>query len=186
MAAVKKLGRYVDFCTGQSYEAFPPTYESVSDFLLILIRERNGSTQSIDNDKSHLKTQCLLGELGCLSYTESIKLRQLIAMAKGEDFSESNVKDALRFATLCQIIAKFDLSDLVQLLKATILAFGHDLLLRTAESASGIKAQQLTWRISQKRLGISLLLLRTKTYRTGSGCLIDIDAYQHPFAAVNL
>ena len=186
VAAVKKLERYTAFCNSQPYAAFPPTYESVSEFLLTLIRERIGSAKSIENDKSHLKTQCLLRDLGWLNYTDSIKLRQVLAMAKGEDFSESNVKDALRFSILSKIIATFDLTDPVQLLKATILACGHNMLLRTIESTSGILAEQVTWQLSSRHRGLSLKLFRTKTYRSGSGCLIAIDDFDHPFSAVRL
>ena len=107
-------------------------------------------------------------------------------LAKRDDFSESNIKDALRFATLCQIIAKLDLANPVHLLQATILAFGQNMSLRTAESTSGIKARQLTFRVSSRHVGISLVLLRTKTYRSGSGCIINIDDFGHPFSAVNL
>lgn len=165
---------------------FPPSYESVGDFLLMLIQERKGSTKSIANDKSQLKTQCLLQNLGWISYTEDLRLYQLLAVARGEDFSESNVKDALRFAVLIRIIATFDLNNPVHLLKATILACGHNMLLRTAESTSGILAKHVTWLLSSRRRGLSLLLPRTKTYRTGKGCTITIEDFNHPFSAVNL
>lgn len=185
-AALKKLQRYVVFCKDKPYAAFPPTYESVGEFLLMLVRERQGSTRSLANDKSHLKSQCILHDLGWLSYRDDIKLRQLLAVARGDDYSQSQVKDALRFSTLIAIISKLDLSVPEELLKATILACGHNLLLRTAESTSGITAKQVTWLQSSGRLGISLLLLRTKTYLTGSGCSIAVDEFDHPFSAVSL
>ena len=68
VAALKKYNRYVHFCKGQPYPAFPPSYTSVADFLLTLIRERGGSTRSIANDKSHIKQQCELHGFGWLDH----------------------------------------------------------------------------------------------------------------------
>ena len=186
IAAVKKFDRYIRFCSEQSLTAFPPSYVSVGEFLLMLIAEREGSTRSIANDKSQIKSQCILKQLGWLSYTEDIQLRQLLAVAKGDDFSESNVKDALRFAVLVRIISSFDLNDPVQLLKATVLACGHNMLLRTKEIMSSILADQVTWFLSSRHSGLSLKLFRTKTYLSGSGCAIAIDDFNHPFSAVRL
>lgn len=187
-AGVKKLGRYVDFCAQRMCAPFPPSYETVGDFLLHLVSERNGSTRSIDNDKSQLKVTCEVRQLGWLSYTDGIRLRRLLSVVKGEDFSESNVKDALRFSTLRAIIAKLDLDDPVQLLKATVLVVPHNLLLRVGEMTAGIKVQHFTWRLAKRtrNLGFSLRLRRTKTCRTGSGVSVALDNFNHPFSAVSL
>lgn len=72
-AAVKKLDRYVAFCKVQRLSAFPPTYGSVGEFLLSLVNERKGSTRSLGNDTSHLKTQCQVRQLGWLSYSDDIQ-----------------------------------------------------------------------------------------------------------------
>jgi hypothetical protein len=186
VAALKKYNRYVHFCKGQPYPAFPPSYTSVADFLLTLIRERGGSTRSIANDKSHIKQQCELHGFGWLSYTDDIKLRQVLAVAQGFDFSESKVKDALRFSMLVKIISKYDLTDPVQLLLATVLACGHNLLLRTGETVSHIRARQLVWLQSVGRRGVSLKIFRSKTYRTGAGFFVSADEFDHPFSAVTL
>jgi hypothetical protein len=185
-AAVAKYSRYLDFCHRQSIPALPPSYESVGDFLLMLINERSGSTRSVSNDKSHLKQQCELRGFGWLTYKDEIKLHQLIAVAKGVDFSESQVKDALRFSMLVRIIGQLDLRDPVQLLQATVLVVGHNCLLRTAETLSDILAKQLIWIHSLSRRGIALWLYRSKTHRTGAGFSVSIDDFDHPFSAVNL
>lgn len=186
VAAVKKFDRYVAFWSSQSIPAFPVSYESVGDFLLMLVRERDGSTRSISNDKSHVKQQCLLNGLDWLSYKDDIKLRRLLAVAAGFDFSESQVKDALRFSILVKIISKLDLRDPVQLLKATVLACGHNFLLRTGETLSGIRARQLIWLLSEQRSGVSIKVYRSKTYRTGAGFFVSADEFDHPFSAVAL
>lgn len=185
-AAVAKYNRYSEFCRRQDFPALPPSYGSVGDFLLMLVNERAGSTRSIANDKSHLKQQCELRGYGWLSYPDEIRLLQLLAVAKGVDFSESRVKDALRFSMLVQIIEKMDLRDPVQLLQATVLMVGHNCLLRTAETVSAIQAHQLVWFQSIRRRGISLRLYRSKTYQTGAGFNVSIDDFDHPFSAVNL
>jgi len=185
-AAMAKYNRYLEFCRRQGLTALPPAYGPVGDFLLMLVNERAGSTRSIANDKSHLRQQCELRGYGWLSYPDEIRLLQLLAVAKGVDFSESRVKDALRFSMLVQIIQTMDLRDPVQLLQATVLMVGHNCLLRTAETVSDIQAQQLVWFQSAKRRGISLTLYRSKTYRTGSGFNVSIDEFDHPFSAVSL
>jgi hypothetical protein len=164
-AAVRKMDKYVAFWSVRSVSAFPMTYELVGEFLLSLVNERNGSTRSLGNDTSHLKTQCQVRQLEWLSYNDDIRLRQLLSIVRGEDFSESKVKDALRFSILVRIISTWDLDDPVQLLKATVLACGHNMLLRTGELTSGILAYQFTWRL---HLGFALALRRTKIYRSGS------------------
>lgn len=186
VAAVRKFKRYVAFCSHQSVPAFPPSYEAVGDFILMLISERGGSTRSIANDKSHVKQQCQLLGYDWLSYKDDIKLRQLLAVAQGFDYSESRVKDALRFNMLVKIISKFDLKDPVQLLQATVLMCGHNFLLRTAETLSGIRARQLVHRLSENRRGVSLIIYRSKTYRTGAGFFVAADDFDHPLSAVSL
>jgi hypothetical protein len=183
IAAGKKLERYMSFCGEMDLTPFPPSYIPVGEFLLSLVNLRQVSTRSLGNDLSRLRTQCQLRRLGWFSYDDEIHLRQFLSVVRGEDFSESKVKDALRFSILSRIIVSFDLNDSVQLLKATVLAVGHNMLLRVGELTSGILAHQFTWRL---HLSFALALPRTKTYRSGSGVSIALDNFGHPFAAVAL
>ena len=185
-AAVAKFERYIEFCQQAGITALPPTYEPVGDFLLQLITERSGSTRSIANDKSQLKQQCELRGFGWLSYKDDIKLLQLVAVAKGLDFSESQAKDALRFSMLVRIIEQMDLSDPVQLLQATVLMVGWNFLLHTAETVSGILANQAIWFQSSTRRGVTLCFYRSKTYLTGAGFSVSVDDFDHPLSAVRL
>lgn len=188
VAAAAKVAKYVAFCAAQSppIVAFPPSYTSVGLFLLSLVKARGGSTRSVANDLSHLKTQCLSTGRGWLSYEANILLQQLISAAKGEDFSVSNRKDALRFSLLVQVFSHFDLSNPVQLLHATVLAFGQNMLLRTLELTSGIKAHDIIWSFLDGYWNVSLRLYRTKTFRSGPFLMISIADFPHPFSAVSL
>ena len=136
----------MSFCGEMDLTPFPPSYIPVGEFLLSLVNLRQGSTRSLGNDLSHLRTQCQLRRLGWLSYDDEICLRQLLSVVRGEDFSESKVKDARRFSILVRIISTWDLNDPVQLLKATVLACGHNMLLRTGDLTSCILAHQFTLR----------------------------------------
>jgi hypothetical protein len=177
---LEEVGAIYVFLWRDGPYSLSPSYIPVGEFLFSLVNLRQGSTRSLGNDLSHLRTQCQLRRLGWLSYDDEIRLRQFLSVVRGEDFSESKVKDALRFSI---IIATFDLNDPVQLLKATVLAVGHNMLLRVGELTSGILAHQFTWRL---HLGFALALPRTKTYRSGSGVSIALINFDHPFSAVVL
>ena len=76
---------------------------------------------------------------------DELKLMGTISQLKLEDLSPSRRKRSLRAIELVQIIDVLDLSDDKQLLKAVMLATGHDGLLRTAELLFGSKVNNILW-----------------------------------------
>jgi hypothetical protein len=84
---------------------------------------------------------------------------------------------------LVQIIDGLDLSDDKQLLKAVMLATGHDGLLRTAELLSDIKVNNILWEFDKNSFRYELP--RSKTHRSGEPELIQYCDYG-PYSAVRL
>jgi len=139
------------------------------------VLRNKGSTRSIDNVVSALKRACVLSKDNWLDKTDELKLKALIAQWKLEDVTPSRRKRALRMVELKRMMDQSDLTDLVQLLKITMLASGHDGLLRSSEVLSGIRVVQILWRVDKE--GFRLELPRSKMNRSGDSEFISFHDY---------
>lgn len=132
---------------------------------------------------SALKRYCLLTGEPWLNRQDELKLMSTLSQLKLEDLSPSRRKRALRIIELVSIIDSMDLSDERQLMKAVMLASGHDGLLRTAELLCGSRVHNILW--DMDRNSFQLELPRSKTHRSGEPELITFIDYG-PYSAVSL
>ena len=129
------FAKYEQYCTTRPIAAFPPTYDSVSGFLLMLVEERKGSTASLHNDLSKVKMKAELRDLQWLTPGHRRRLNRLLAALRKGDVRAQRQAAAFRDHHLKQAIANLDLTDPVQLAIASRLAVPKELLMRGGELA---------------------------------------------------
>ena len=142
-----------------------------------------GSTRSVGNLVAALKKGCLYSGNRWLGDLEQLKLMAVVSEMKLDDRSVSRRKRPIRLKELLAIINRLELGNVVELLVATMLALGHDGLLRSAELLSGLKVKHLTWRFD--KLAIRLELERSKMNRSGESEFVNLFDYGK-FSAVSL
>ena len=182
--ALAQMRRYEEHCTKLRLPAYPPSYDSVGSYLVGFVQRNQGSTKSLANVKSHLKTMATRKGLGWLSPTEAARLTALEAELRLEDHGGTERKLPLTMRLLVRIIGQLDLTVESELLAATLMAMGHDGLLRGGELCSGLRKEDFVWWADGS--GVSLLLQRTKTHRSGGAVKVDIPDHELPFSAVKL
>lgn len=132
---------------------------------------------------SALKRCSILEEVPWLTQKDELKLMSTISQLKLDDLSPSRRKRALRSIEIIQIIDTLDLSDEKQLLKAVMMATGHDGLLRTAELLYGCKVNNIIWEYDKQSFQYEIP--RSKTHRSGEPEFITFCDYG-PYSAVRL
>ena len=184
------FARYEQYCTDLQRPAFPPTYLSLSSYLLWLVEERQGSTASLGNDLSKIKMEAELRDLPwiCPGHRRRLQ-RLLVALYKG-DVRAKRRAAAFRDYHLKTAIARMDLSDPVQLAQACRLAVAKELLLRGGEIAPKawfLSADHALWgTTSQGAPVLHLDLDRTKTHQQGGAVRVSVADYPHPHSAYKL
>lgn len=158
-------------------------YKWVAAYICQHVKKNKGSTRSVGNLLSALKRCSILEEVPWLSQKEELKLMATLSQLKLEDLSPSRRKRPLRTMEIIKIIDALDLSDDKQLLKAVMLATGHDGLLRTAELLFGCKVHNIIWEYDKSSFQYEVP--RSKTHRSGEPELITFSDYG-PYSAVRL
>jgi hypothetical protein len=182
--ALAQVRRYDAHCAHLGLQAYPLTYQSVASYLVAFVRWNKGSARSIANVKSHLKTTAERRGLGWLEKAEAAKLSALVRELKLEDQSETDRKLPLTTALIKDIVQLLDLEVDLDLLEAALVSVGHDALLRGGELCSGLRKEDFVWWGNGE--GVSVLLGRTKTHRSGGAVKVDIPDTESPFSAVKL
>ena len=184
------FAKYEQYCTTHLMVAFPPTYDSMSSFLLMLVEERKGSTASLHNDVSKVKMEAELRDLKWLSPGHRRRLNRLLAALRKGDVRAQRRAAAFRDSHLKQAIAKLDLTDPVQLSIACRLAVPKELLMRGGELAPkswALTADHATWGVTSTGCRVLHLDLdRTKTHLSGGSVRVSVADYPHPHSAYKL
>jgi hypothetical protein len=123
---------------------------------------RSGSTRSLSCIISQLRVSA--GPSNWRSYDDQLQIKTLENQLKGLDFSDSNAVSAFQFNMATEAIKLMDLTVPSQLLVATMLSTGINLLLRTAETCSDIVASHVNLISGNHTRSVSIKLLRTKTF----------------------
>ena len=160
------------------------TFSTVSGYLMEWVGKQNGSTKSVTQIVSQLKTQSDYHALQWLSPQDASALRMFVAQLRFEDTSEVRRMSALRFHILLRVIESWDLSDIAQLQRAAMLMLTHNALLRSGEVSNRLRASDVEWSAGMR--GFRLRLLRTKTGRTGGGVFVDVAYCRHPLSGFQL
>jgi hypothetical protein len=145
---------------------------------------RSGSIRSLSGTISQLRVSA--GPSNWLSYDDQLQIKTLENQLKGLDFSDSNAVSAFQFNMATEAIKLMDLTVPSQLLVATMLSTGINLLLRTAETCSGIVASHVNFISGNHTRSVSIKLLRTKTFLTGSGCIVEVAEFDSPYCCFRL
>jgi hypothetical protein len=186
MKEVKRVGlAFQNWCTktGWNLSRKVFTYESVASFVCAHVIKNKGSTRSVGNVLSALKKGCLIIEEDWLMGVDQLRLMALLSELKFEDLSKSRRKRPIRLRELIAIIGQLDLEDPVDLLIATMLALGHDGLLRSAELLSGFQVKHFEWSLDKKT--VRLEIERSKMNRSGESEFVSLFDYGE-YSAVSL
>jgi hypothetical protein len=159
------------------------TYDSVASFICAHVIKNKGSTRSVGNILSALKKGCLIVEEEWLKGVDQLKLMALLSELKFEDLSKNRRKRPIRLRELIAIISQLDLDNPVELLIATMLALGHDGLLRSAELLSGFQVKHFEW--SLDKMTVRLEIERSKMNRSGDSEFVSLFDYSE-YSAVSL
>lgn len=185
-ARVRRFEEYQQYCRIRGYHLHQPTYQSIAGFICSWVIRNHGSCASITQVISHLRVHSRQSPLlGWLTESDEALLSDLVKALLDLDTRGVRRVYALRFSTLAKAIALMDLSDAVQLMVATMLSLAQNLLLRTGEITSGIKARDIQW-TSEDGSSVRLHLCRTKTVRSGGGVSLDATAFNHAASGVRL
>jgi hypothetical protein len=186
MKEVKRVGlAFQNWCTKMGWNLSRKvfTYESVASFICAHVIKNKGSTRSVGNVLSALKKGCLIIEEDWLMGVDQLRLMALLSELKFEDLSKSRRKRPIRLRELIAIIGQLDLEDPVDLLIATMLALGHDGLLRSAELLSGFQVKHFEWSLDKKT--VRLEIERSKMNRSGESEFVSLFDYGE-YSAVSL
>jgi hypothetical protein len=168
---------FKNWCISQGWSSDPVAlkYESVASFVCAHVLRNKGSTRSVYNLLASLKKNCVYSGVGWLNSLDQLKLRAVLDQLKLDDLSTSKSKRPLRVKELVAIICQLNLQEPVELLVATMLAFGHDGLLRSSELLSGLLVRHLVWRYDKKSVRVEIE--RSKMNRSGESEFVTLFDY---------
>jgi len=145
---------------------------------------QNGSTASLAQVLSNIKTQSEAAGIPWLSTQDMRLLSQFIAQLRFEDSSEVRRMSALRFHILVKVLQSWDLNDIVILQRAAMLCLAQNALLRSGEVSGRLRASDFEWELDMSAFRIRLF--RTKTGRSGGGVFVDVAFCSHPLSGFQL
>ena len=184
VAAKRTWNKYLEYCqqTGRDPR---PRYSTIGGFLCRFVARQRGSTRSVAQVKSQLKSMALLARQPWLSARADMRLRTLMRQMVFEDTSEGRQMTPLRTYVLNKVISRWDLSQPTVLLEATIAKTAQQGLMRGAEVTGGLKARDMQWRRNYRLA--RLHLWRTKRGRSGAGQFVTVAHVDNDrFAATKL
>lgn len=160
IAMVRHGERYEEWCSEKGLAAYPVSIDSVAGYLFKFVADNKGSTRSVRNVKSYVKSNCESKGQAWLSNSELRRVTALVRELVILDMSEGARKKALQRKYILQIEAGMDLRDIHAVYLCLLLETGHNGLLRSGELLSGVKVTDLLWR--QDKSGFRMLLKWTK------------------------
>lgn len=157
--------------------AFPPTYESVAGFVAAEVRRLRGSTKSVANTVSSIKTFCEQLDLPWLTVAETYRLNRVRRQLALEDRVPIMRRKPLVLSMLQRMArTRWDyMNDPYDLLCATMAFTAHNALLRGGELLSGLQVKDLSW--DSRSRSVTIHLDPTKTERSGAGVYVRITDY---------
>ena len=181
--------RYLDyqkFCVQMGYPVppLPSSATAVGSFLAEFMVRNSNHTASLDGVLSNLRTESRRRGHVFLDAAGETEVRDLVNDWKLCDVSQVNRKAPLRFRIFVEMLKKWDLSAVDQLMRAVMLATGIQLVLRTAEITRGLQAMHFVWHHVTRQ--VSIFLGPTKTFRHGSGVWVTLADTTHEISAYKL
>ena len=171
--SIRALGlKYEQWCQERSLApAFPIKPRPLAAFLVVRCREVQGSAKSLWSWISKLKSYSRLLSMPWLDESEASEVH--LVLQHLEYFDQNPVR-RVRPLTL-DLLEPILNCDAVSDLDKTMLAVGHDSLMRGGELCSGLCAQDLVW--SANRRAVTITLTRSKCHRKGGPQTITIRDY---------
>lgn len=164
-------------------QVVPVTYRSVAGFCCRHVVNNKGSTKSIDNIVSALRSHCKRNNRTWLSNDDHYQLRLVLNVLKYEDVAPSKQKRPIQLTLLNEIISRLNLENKMDIFIALMLVTGHDGLLRTGELLSARLVTDVIW--SADRKAFRIRFSRSKTYLEGEGFYVPFRDYGK-YSAVRL
>lgn len=167
--------RYTEWCISEKMVAWPPTYESVGEFLVEFVRQNQGSAKSINNITSALHVFCRYGNIPWMEPNDQFRLRKIVDMLHFQDTRPSKQKRPILLSMINDMSTSLDLSDTEDLLMATMMAVCHNALMRSGELLSGLRVKDIIW--NEKHGSFTISLDRSKAHLKGPPELITVKDY---------
>jgi len=170
-AAISHFGKFLEHCMEHRYGM---GFTAVGTYLAAFMAANQGSTASLTNVLSYLRTQHAQRCLPFLTVPEEVQLKHVVKVWKRQDRRRRNRKDPLRFATVKRIVEAMDLRQVHQLQQATLLLLGTQALMRTKEITDGLRGSDVIWHRSSRTVTITVPE-PTKTCEDGFGVQITLS-----------
>ena len=171
------MADYRQFCREHTFDPLQPTLCSVGAFVVVRTRRLGGSTATLDSTIGAIRRASDMDRRPeFLSRRDELLLLDLVKELKYND-----KRGVHRVRPLSRLLL-----DLIyrkgkhgrarrEQMALVMMTVAHDGMLRAGEICSGLRAVNLSWNIA--RTTVTLNLLRTKRYRTGSGQLVTLCDY---------
>lgn len=180
--AAARDAKFLAFCS--ALQLNPSTYEAWAKFLLQFMRDNEGHTASLSGVASNLRTQARECGRPPLSPLDEYRLRELISDQMRHDSTGVKRAAPLRFALLAAIVARMDLTVLVQLQQATQMLLAVTALLRGGELPH-LRARDFLF-VEALRMVRITIPGPTKTGKTGAGVPVEVADTTNALSAVKM
>ena len=144
--------KYAFYTAGAEQIAYPPTYQSIGSFIAKFAADHDGSSKSIANIVSAIKSMCHLIPVPWLSEDSQRQLRKIVKQIKRNDGVAISRKEPMTMMIIKKGLQNYWhwQSSSTDMLAATISLVGHNCLFRGQETFSGIQVKDVKWNLVQR------------------------------------
>jgi hypothetical protein len=164
-----------EWCGLNGYSTTKTDFISVGGYIVHFVVRLLGSSKSIDGITSAIKSYQLDHRRAFLDEADFRLLKVLKAELKKKDPYKIRRVRPLTKSLLRLISKQCDMNNIRQVMALTIMELGHDGVLRSGETTSGLKPSDVQW--SNKRRTATIHLHRTKRCRQGDGEYVMLVDY---------
>lgn len=141
------------------------SYVGVMAYLLEYVRGAGGSTLSVTNALSNLRSYCKKNSIRWLSSADIYLVGRAVKLLQLNDTTPSKRSEAITMDLITQLIELMDLTQEEQLMQATLFLLAHDGCFRLDELFRNLRVSDFRW--TNSRRTVFLNMVRTKTHRRG-------------------
>ena len=178
--------KYAFYTAGAEQIAYPPTYQSIGSFIAKFAADHDGSSKSIANIVSAIKSMCHLIPVPWLSEDSQRQLRKIVKQIKRNDGVAISRKEPMTMMIIKKSLQNYWhwQSSSTDMLAATISLVGHNCLFRGQETFSGIQVKDVNWNLVQRIVCIHIGSPEKpgKVAQSGSGYDVSIADFAGPSA----
>jgi hypothetical protein len=166
---------YQLWCNSFKISAWPASYSSVSGFVCTHVEKNKGSTKSVGNILSALRTYARTNSKSWMSDSEAYQLQRVVKQLQFGDRGVGRAKLPATLQVIAKVISHLDLEEEEDRAFQLTMLLMHNGLLRGGELFSGLKVQDFSWDFRNRE--VSLSLARSKINRSGPPEIIVYKDY---------